>query len=263
MQTSDISYFTLSLYGGRGDFANDLAKAVNSSFLYTVAQLTPIVEVPNILYVDAMRRMAVMTALHKHPELRRYIPITPDESENILRAGGKLNYPEVLGLVLNMRRVRNIKPYNGQEAMALYQSIKAHRKELGLSSGLEDILLVINPGLEKDSGMPYRVRPIVLPGLTEVQTHDALKLECKKYKFDNASDKGLPACQDIGKGERTFSIREEFQSGGLWALVRGPEGQVLSLNPKLAFDGRDRGSLTLAPYHPGLSYRMTMLLLTR
>ncbi|MEK6984624.1 MAG: hypothetical protein AABX33_08680 [Nanoarchaeota archaeon] len=257
MQTKDISYVTLSLdgeYGGR------LVSAVNRRFFGTQVQI-PRFGWSNSAYVDPLSRMAAATLLYKDPEFKGYTPITPNQSGAILAAGERFGYPEVLGFVLYGSGFWSRDIENRQECEALYRGIKDQRRSLGLSrDDLRSKLLVINPGLEKKYTAPNGISPVVLPGLTKVLIPEVLELPAGLYMYDRASDNGLPAHQDLGKGQKSFIIPDDF-APGLWALIRGGGdigNIVLSLRRELKFDREDLYLLQNAPNHGGLAFRMTM-----
>ena len=94
---------------------------------------------------------------------------------------------------------------NSQEAQALKESIIQHRTDLGLSqSDLEKRLVVVSAGGEVDSDMPHGVKPIIIPGITQVYAHEILDKTGENHKFEYGLDRGLPAVSEIGNGDRTL-----------------------------------------------------------
>ena len=198
------------------DFGKDLIAKSNQIFQGTRAEI-PLAdsgEVPN-MYV--LKRNALITTCYRHGI--ETIPIDPLQSELLLR-DGKLPHPntywEYLALILYSTQGRNV-----QEANALYQSLKQHRAELGLSeSDLEARLLVVNSGLEKDETMPHGVKPVVLPGLTRVYPHDVLSKTCEHPSFEYGLEHGLPAANKLGTGNRTLYMPTYNKNLGLRPLYR-------------------------------------------
>jgi len=148
-----------------------------------------------------------------------------------------------LGLVLYDRSERGTSP---QESKALYDSLMQNKEDLELSqSDLEERLVIVNPGLEKDTSMRLGGRLIVLPGITQAYTHEVLEKVEKDLKFkdyglqgglplieqlDNQTfltrlRRGLPFIKPLDDGDRTLLVpNDEAQdirgSRGLRVLVR-------------------------------------------
>ena len=206
------------------DYGKELIAKSNELFNGTKAQI-PLEanssgEVPN-MYI--LKRLALITAIYKNPQLQNHglWPITPLQSEQLLKNGKLPNpsaYWEDLGLLLYDRNARGKNP---QEAQALYNSLKQHRADLSLSpSDLESRLLVVNAGLEKDTGMPHGVKPIVLPGLTKVYAHPVLAKTSSNSTFEYGLENGLPAVAQLGQGSRTLYMPSENENIGLRVLYR-------------------------------------------
>ncbi|MCA9487809.1 MAG: hypothetical protein KC516_02500, partial [Nanoarchaeota archaeon] len=144
---------------------------------------------------------------------------------------------EDLGMVLY-----DLKGENEKEAKAIYESIKNHKSELGLSeSDLEKRLLIFNAGVKLNSDSDYGVVPIIIPGVTQVYHHEILDKTGENYTFDYALEKGLPNVSKTGKGSRTLYMPSGSKIGlrllyrsrdsGLYARVgdladSGSEGRV-------------------------------------
>ncbi len=214
------------------EFAQELIRKSNELFAGTKAEipLKDSGEVPN-MYI--LKRLALITAIYKDPQLQSYgglLPITPLQSEQLLKDGNlhPEKYWEDLALILY-----DTKGTNKNEAQALYESLRNHKDSLNLSqSGLETIvlldskLLVVNAGIEKDSDMPNGVKPIVLPGLTQVYAHPTLEKTGSNHNFEYGLERGLPAENELGNGSRTLYMPSD-EDIGLRVLCRD-EG--LSLN---------------------------------
>lgn len=212
----------------------------NESFKNTGAEISKGENKEAIGY--ELQRLALTTTVYNDKQLQScgFWPITPLESELFLKqnkllididkqSGEKIYlsqkniaYWECLALFLYGESGEN-----PEEANSLYNSIKQHQKELGLSNlNLKEGLLVINAGLEKDSSMPHGVKPIILPGLTEVYIHPILqKIKSDrefKRTFEYGLEYGLPSINELGKGERELlcSLSYDQKSIGLRVLCR-------------------------------------------
>ena len=177
-------------------------------------------EVPNMY---SLKRFALVTTIANDSQLRSHNlwPITSLQSELLFR-DGKLPKPdkywEDLGLLLYDTSPNG---YNPKEAKSLYDSLAQHRAEFGLSqSDLSSRLLVVNAGLEVDASMPHGVKPIVLPGVTQIYHPKMLENTGTNYKFEYGLDNGVPKFDEIGKGERTVYMPSETQNIGLRVLIR-------------------------------------------
>ena len=171
-----------------------------------------------------IKRLGLITTIYNNPQLKsaNLWPITPTQSEILLKAE-KLTNPgdnwEDLGMVLYDRSENG---YNPKEAQALYESLKKHRQDLGLSqSDLESRLIIVNAGAEVDSSMPRGIRPIILPGLTQVYQHEVLEKVGEDPKFEGYGlNGGLPLLNQLGDGDRTLYMPDETKDIGLRVLYR-------------------------------------------
>src|SRR3989344_1625004 len=177
-------------------------------------------EVPN-MYV--LKRLALISTIANDSQLRsgNLWPITPLQSELLFR-DGKLpkpsSYWEDLGLLLYDTSPNG---HNPKEAKSLYDSLAQHRGEFGLSqSDLSSRLLVVNAGLEVDASMPHGVRPIVIPGVSQIYHPKMLENTGSNYKFEYGLDNGVPKFDETGKGKRTVYMPSETQNIGLRVLIR-------------------------------------------
>jgi hypothetical protein len=168
-----------------------------------------------------IKRMALVSAIANDSNLRSYNlwPITPMQSESLLKAG-KLPEPskywEDLALLLY-----DINGKNRKESEALKESIIQHRSDLGLSQDdLENRLVIVNAGGVPDQDMNYGVKPIIVPGVTQVYPHEILNRTGENHKFEYGLDRGLPAVSEIGNGDRTLYMPSGSDIG-LRALYRG------------------------------------------
>ena len=212
------------------DFGRELITKSNERFKGTKAEI-PIKnggflkgksegEVPNMYVV---KRLALITTIANDPQLRsgNLWPITPLQSELLFR-DGKLpktdKYWEDLGLLLYDTSPNG---YNPKEAKSLYDSLAQHRQNFGLSqSDLSSRLLVVNAGLEVDASMPHGVRPIVIPGVSQIYHPKMLENTGSNYKFEYGLDNGIPKFNETGEGKRIIYMPSETQNIGLRVLVR-------------------------------------------
>ena len=169
----------------------------------------------------AIKRMALISTIANNPDLQNhgFYPITPIQSESLLKEG-KLpdpsKYWEDLALLLY-----DVNGNNSKEAQALKEGIMQHRTDLNLSENdLEKKLFIINAGGEVNSEMPHGIKPIIIPGITQVYTHEILDKIGENHKFEYGLDRGLPAVDEIGKGDRTLYM-PSGDNIGLRVLFRG------------------------------------------
>ena len=206
-------------------------------------------EVPNMY---SLKRFALVTTIANDSQLRSHNlwPITSLQSELLFR-DGKLPKPdkywEDLGLLLYDTSPNG---YNPKEAKSLYDSLAQHRAEFGLSqSDLSSRLLVVNAGLEVDASMPHGVKPIVLPGVTQIYHPKMLENTGTNYKFEYGLDNGVPKFDEIGKGERTVYMPSETQNIGLRVLIRIRNSNLNAWYRNLVYSN-DGGRVNFAPQAP-------------
>jgi hypothetical protein len=217
------SSFILSYDGPHKDFAQELIAKSNEMFAGTSAEI-PSGRTGEVEKMHILKRLGLITALHRNTQLRstNLYPITPAQSEYLLMRE-KLTNPsnnwEDLALILYDHSESGENP---QEANALYQEISKHRQDFGLSkSDLEKKLIVVNAGIKRADGMPYGVCPIVLPGLTQVYTHEVLDKVGEDLNFEGYGFKGgLPLIKQLEKGDRTLYLPDETENIGLRVLCR-------------------------------------------
>ena len=154
---------------------------------------------------NLIKRMGIISTIANDSNLRSYglFPITPAQSEYLLK-NGKLTNPrdnwEDLALLLY-----DIKGENKEEAKYLKESILKNKDSLGLSdSDLEKRLVICNAGLETDSSFNNGVKPIIIPGITQVYSHEILDKTGENHNFEYALENGLPTNSEIKKGSRTI-----------------------------------------------------------
>ena len=221
--SSDVNNsFIFSYDGPNGDFAQELISKHNKVYSGTRAEIPTgsLGEIQGHL----IKRLGLITTIYNNPQLKsaNLWPITPTQSEILLKAE-KLTNPrdnwEDLGMVLYDRSQKGNNP---KEAQAIYESLKKHRQDLGLSqSDLENKLIIVNAGAEVDSSMPHGVRPIVLLGLTQVYQHEVLEKVGEDPKFDGYGlNGGLPLINQLGDGDRTLYMPDETKDIGLRVLFR-------------------------------------------
>ena len=205
-----------------GQFFQELISKVNAVYPGTGAEIPT--GTSGEIQGHLIKRMGLISTIANDSNLRSagLYPITATQSEHLLQAG-KLTNPqnnwEDFGMVLYDRSSDGENP---QEAQALYDSLKSHRQELGLSeSDLENRLIVVNPGAEVDSGMPQGVKPIIIPGITQVYQHEVLEKVGEEPNFDGYGlTGGLPLLNQLGSGSRTLYMPDETEDIGLRALYR-------------------------------------------
>ncbi len=217
----DISIFSYD--GQHAQFYQELIAKANELFRGTQAEI-PVGRDGQVENMYSLKRFGLITAVYNNPQLRSHNlwPITPIQSEHLLKEGVLTNnesYWEDLGLVLYDT---SSKGYNPKEAKALHDSLKQHKQELGLSkSDLEARLIIVSPGLEKDSSMPHGVKPIILPGVTQAYTHEVLQKAGEDPNFEGYGLKGgLPLIKQLEKGDRTLYMPDETEDIGLRVLFR-------------------------------------------
>jgi hypothetical protein len=173
-------------------------------------------------YMNMFRRLALTTTIYYDSQLRSadLWPVTPSQSEVLLQIGllpQPQNYWESLALVL----YRRCRFDNTKESREITENIKQYRSHLGLNeSDLEKSLFIVNAGLETDSNMKYGVKPVVLPGLTQIYVPPAINSdditeECR-WTFNYADEIGMPLHPN-SKGKRELRLAS---SPGLNCLRR-------------------------------------------
>ena len=209
------SSFLFSYDGAHKDFAQELIAKNNELFSGTQAEI-PTGTSGEVAKMYILKRLGLLTALHKNTQLRsaNLYPITPAQSEYLLKTENLTNPSdnwEDLALILYDHSESGENP---QEAKALYQEISKHRQDLGLSkSDLEKKLIIVNSGIKRMDGMPYGVCPIILPGLTQVYTHEVLDKVGEDFNFEGYGLKGgLPIVKQLEKGDR---LRVLYRGRGL------------------------------------------------
>ena len=196
----------------------------NEMFAGTAAEIPAFEKDEEAHTMHFLRRAALTTAAYKNTNLKSagILPITPLMSEQLLKAKKTPKKPgdywEVLALLLYDRSETGQNP---KEAKALYESLKSHMTEMGLSeSDLDERLLIIDAGLEKDEQMPHGARFVALPGLTTAYAHETLKKTGQDYNFTYGLEHGLPSANKLGRGKRTLYMPDENENIGLRVLYR-------------------------------------------
>jgi len=231
------------------EFGEELIAKSNERFLGTKADTSRRVR-GGFWNMSIINRSALTTTIANDPQLRstKIWPITPLQSEIFLR-DGKLpkqnrydrDLPcEDLGLLLYDTSPDGSNP---MEARALYESLLQQREEFGLSqSDLNSRLLVVRTGLEVDSSMPYGVKPVAIPGVTQIHVPEMLYLGGKYPQFGHGLDNGFPEVKEVGKGYRILYTPHETQDIGLRKLVRhnrwSLSARYKTLTHSSYFDGR-------------------------
>ena len=220
--TNPDSSFLFSYDGQHGQFFQELITKANAIYSGTGAEIST--GTSGEIQGHLIKRMGLISTIANDSNLRSagLHPITATQSEHLLKEG-KLTNPgdnwEDFGMVLYDRSQSG---YNPKEAQAIYDSLKAHRTDLSLSeSDLENRLIIVNPGAEVDSSMPHGVKPIIIPGITQVYQHEVLEKVGEDPNFDGYGlEGGLPLLNQLGSGSRTLCMPDETSNIGLHVLYR-------------------------------------------
>jgi hypothetical protein len=247
---SPAESFIMGYDGPHKDYFQELIAKVNEKFSGTRAEI-PTGTSGEVQNMYAIKRMALVSTISNDLSLQShgFYPITPMQGEYLLKEG-KLPHPEKywedLALLLY-----DINGNNPKEAQALKEGIIQHRDELGLSqSDLENRLVIVNAGGEVDSSMPHGVKPIIVPGITQVYAHETLSKTGKNHKFEYGLNRGIPAISELGKGKRTFYMPSEDSNIGLRVLYRNRDHDLNARNWDLAdsySDGRVNFARSASP----------------
>ena len=224
--------------GEHKDFFQELISKANAVYSGTNAKIQTGTsgEIPGNL----IRRMGLISTIANNSNLRSYNlwPITATQSEYLLQAGKLTNLRdncEDLALLLYDTNGNNPK-----EAQALKEGIIQHRDDLGLSqSDLEKRLVVVNAGGKVDSNMPHGVKPIIIPGITQVYAHETLNKTGKDHNFEYGLNRGIPAISELGKGKRTLYMPSKDSNIGLRVLYRYWDLDLSAGDRDLASSGSD------------------------
>ena len=214
--------FIFSYDGQHEQFSQELIAKTNETYSGTGAKIPT--GTSGEIQGHLIKRMGLISTIANDSSLRSVglYPITATQSEHLLQAG-KLTNPrdnwEDFGMVLYDRSQNG---YNPKEAQALYDSLKVHRQDLSLSeSDLKNRLIVVNPGAEVDLNMPHGVKPIIIPGITQVYQHEVLEKVGENSLFDGYGlNGGLPLLNQLGSGSRTLYMPDETKDIGLRVLYR-------------------------------------------
>jgi len=239
--------FIFSYDGPHKDFFQELITKNNKVYSGTNAKIPT--GTSGEIQGNLIKRMGLISTIANDSNLRSYNlwPITATQSEYLLQAG-KLSHPENnwedFGMVLYDRSQNG---WNPKEAQAIYESLKKHRQDLGLSqSDLESKLIIVNVGAEVDSSMLYNVRPKVLLGITQVYQHEVLEKVGEDTSFDGYGlNGGLPLLKQLGSGSRTLYIPGVKSEIGLRLLFRGWDHDLVARGGGLAYSG-DNGRVNFA-----------------
>ena len=241
-EVTDYAPFLLN-YGN--EFSRELMRRSNKDFSGTKAVI-PLKKKDGIVYgVSMLQRSALISTLSKYEDLKseNFWPVTPAQSEEMWKNGTWIPWipnnfdrgeEESLALILY-----DISTYEGKK---MAESILGAKEEFGVRKvDLESPLVVVNSGLKRDEISNYGVSPIVLPGVTQVYTHEIFEkmrdkgnlLEdfcCtygnnKVHRFDNSigTEKGLPKLKSL-KWDTERNSREiyipKWSENGLLALCK-------------------------------------------
>lgn len=213
--------------GPHRDFFQELIKKTNAVYSGTEVKIPSGGDCER--YGNLIERMALVSTIANDSNLRSagLYPITATQSEVLLKderlpKNQKDNWEDLALLLYDTNG------FNPKEARALKESIIQHKIDLGLSkSDLEKRLVIVNAGAEVDSHMPYGVKPIIIPGITQVYTHEILNTPeildktGQNYFYGYGLEGGLPLLDQLGRSERRrLSMPSEDNMGGLRVLCR-------------------------------------------
>ncbi len=244
--------FIMSYDGIHGNYFQELIAKLNKVYSGTGAEI-PAGTSGEVKKMYSIKRMALVSTIANNPSLQsqRLYPITPIQHELLLKVGKLPDsnksfyedfYWEDLALLLY-----DTTGNNSQEAQALKESIIQHRTDLGLSqSDLESRLVIVNAGGEVDLSMPHKVKPIIIPGITQVYIHEVLDKTGENHKFEYGLDRGLPTVSKIGNGSRTLYMPNETCDVGLRVLCRFGDSDLYAWKTHLDNFISD-GRVTFAP----------------
>ena len=221
--------FLMSYDGAHKDYFQELISKVNETYSGTRAEI-PTGTSGEVQNMYAIKRMALVSVIENNLSLQSqgFYPITPMQDESLLKDGKLPNpngYWEDLALLLY-----DTNGNNSKESQALKENIIQHRTDLGLSQNdLEKRLVIVSAGGEVDSSMPHGVKPIIIPGITQVYTHEILNKTGENHKFEYGLDRGLPTISETGSGSRTLymprgdniGLRVLYRYGGLGLYAWG------------------------------------------
>ena len=221
--TPDLSDIVIATYDE--PFQELLAKS-NETFKGTPAEITISsgeVKQGHETFRSALRTTALTLGFS-------HLPITPLQSEELVLQYQQdpnsvpkplSQYWEDLALILY-----SLQGTNQQKANYLFQQLQANNLPTELP------LLIINPGLEKDTNFPHNAKFTVIPGLTQSVHHETLK-QRQDHKFNYGLEHGLPSINDLGTGNRTLYMPSSNKDLGLKVLYRGGFLALISRNEGL------------------------------
>jgi len=239
--------FIMSYDGIHGEYFQELISKVNETYAGTKAEIPT--GTSGEIQGHLIKRLGLITTIYDNSNLRSagLHPITPEQSEYLLQADNLTtpgdNWEDLAMVLYDLSQNGN----NSKEAQAIYNSLKDHRQDLGLSkSDLEKKLVIVNAGIEVDKNMNYGVKPIILPGLTQVYTHEVLEKVGEDFEFEGYGlDKGLPLLNQLGDGNRTLYMPDETEDIGLRVLYRDG-GLDLSARSRYLSDSDSDGRVNFA-----------------
>ena len=220
------------------EFYQELITKVNETYKGTKAEIPT--GTSGEVQGNLIKRMGIISTIANDSNLRSYglFPIIPAQSEYLLK-NGKLTNPrdnwEDFGMVLYDLSESGSNP---KESKAIHESLKNYRTELGLSeSDLEGKLIIANPGAKTDTSMPYGVKPMIIPGITQVYKHEVLeKVRGKDPMFEGYGlDGGLPLIKQLGSGDRQLYLPDETSDIGVRLLCRCRNLSLDAWNYDLAY----------------------------
>jgi len=233
--------FIMSYDGIHGEYFQELISKVNEIYAGTKAEIPT--GTSGEIQGHLIKRLGLITTIYNNSNLRNagLHPITPEQSEYLLQANNLTtpgdNWEDLAMVLYDLSQNGN----NPKEAQAIYNSLKDHRQDLGLSeSDLENKLIIVNAGIEVDSNMDYGIKPIILPGLTQVYPHEVLEKIGEDIKFEGYGlDNGLPLLNQLDDGNRTLYMPDETKDIGLRVLYRNRDLDLGAGDRDLSDSGSD------------------------
>ncbi|MBM4103131.1 MAG: hypothetical protein FJ263_03650 [Planctomycetes bacterium] len=220
--------FILAHDGQHQEFSRELIRKTNERFEWTGGYI-PYRNTGLVEYVGILQRSGLATTIANDSQLRSYNvwPLTPFQSNEAVKNGNLPQhdkFAEDMAWVLYDTQAGQYS-FNLQEANALKKSILEHRDDLKLSKGdLEERLLITNAGLEKDTEMPYGVKPVIIPGITHVCSYRTLNAD--PDHFINKDD----------KFHGVYSLRRERYGRppqrGVYLSYAGQADWMVKINPE-------------------------------
>ncbi|MFZ5955213.1 MAG: hypothetical protein ACOYT4_02210 [Nanoarchaeota archaeon] len=179
--------------------------------------------------VNILRRFGLMHTIYNNLQLRSYNlwPISQTESEIFLRGKNfsSTDYIEELGLALF-----DLTPSgaNSMEAKEIFKILANSKKLLKLTQDdLESRLIIENLGIEKDHNSYLGFKFQILPGVSNIYTHEILYETGRDIYFSYGLKKGFPLINEINVSKKRIlfmpeerMVEDSFSNIGLRIISR-------------------------------------------